>query len=197
MKNTSKDNNGISYIFSRGLFVILIGLIFDLTAFPSLLIKSNFWAILFSILIMLPFLYVIFIIGKITGEHCFKANRKNSLKIQQGETVTRSQRFLEYHWAKGFLFCALYPLWQIILLVLGIILKNSILTGIVNLYNMSFMSILSVAGLYKPGADLFDLLFLIIILIVPIIFEAGYIIAAEKLKRQHREIAQEIKLFNS
>ena len=82
-------------------------------------------------------------------------------------------------------------------MISGILFKNGVLCGIVNLYNMSFMGILSVAGLYKVGADLKNLLFLIIILIVPIIFEVGYILGGEKLKRQHQEIEMEIKLFNS
>lgn len=195
-KNKIKDN-GIRYIFTKGLYLILIGLLFDFMGAPVLMIKSDFWAIMFALLILLPFFYVMFISGRMSGEHCYKAIKRNKLLIGQGQSITKEQKFLEYHWSKGFLFSALYPVWQIILLILGVLLKNGVLCGIINLYNMSFLGILSVAGLYKAGADLKDLLFLIIILIVPIIFEAGYILGGEKLKRQHQEIEMEIKLFNS
>lgn len=196
-KNRIKENNGISYIFTKGLFLILIGLLFDFMAVPALIIKSNFWAIVVALLILLPFLYVIFIFGRQSGEHCYKAIKKNKLMNQQGQSVTKAQKLLEYHWAKGLLFCALYPAWQIILLILGLVLKNAVLCGIVNVYNMGFLGILSITGLYKAGADLYDLLFLIIILLIPAIFEVGYVLGGEKLKKQHQEIEMEIKLFNS
>ena len=196
-KNRIKENNGISYIFKKGLFLILIGLLFDFMAAPALLIKSDFWAVVFALFILLPFLYIVFISGRMSGEHCYKAIKRNKLMAQQAQPVTKAQKFLEYHWAKGLLFCSLYPIWQIIFLILGLLLKNAVLCGIVNLYNMSFMGILSIAGLYKTGADLYDLFFLIIILIVPAVFETGYILGGEKLKKQHQEIEMELKLFNS
>lgn len=192
-----KEDNGIKYIFTKGLILIVTGLMFGLMSLPVLAIKSDFWAVVFSLVIIVPYFYVIFISGRMSGEYCYKMIRKNQLKVQQGQAVAKGQKLLEYHWAKGLLFSVLFPAWQIILLILGLIIKNGILCGIVAIYNMGFMGILSVFGLYKAGADILDLLFLIIILLLTAAFEAGYITGGEKLKKQHQEIESEIRFFNS
>ncbi|HHW89665.1 MAG TPA: hypothetical protein GX745_02005 [Clostridiales bacterium] len=196
-KNKIKDS-GIKYIFTRGLFLFMIGFMFDIMALPVLAIKSPFWSVIFSLIVIIPFMYVVFVSGRMSGAHCYKAFKRNLLRAKQGEPISKSQRFLEYHWAKGFIFSAVYYVWQVIILSLALMLKNRILNTIIVFYNLAFANILDISGAIQMSAvSNFSALFFIIIFAVPLIFEAGYILGGEKQKIQHQEIQMEIKLFNN
>lgn len=196
MKN--KDN-GVKYIFTRGLTLTFTGFIFNMMALPVLSIPSPFWSVLISIAIMLLFYYVVFVFGRMSGEHCFKAYKRNLLRIKQGESISKSQKLLEYHWSKGFLFSAIYYIWQIILLVIALIIKNKALNLIISYYNLAFANILNTTEIIQKMGDTssYNALFFIVIIIVPLIFEAGFVLSGEKLKKQHQEIKMEIRMFNS
>ncbi|HEY8443500.1 MAG TPA: hypothetical protein VIL24_01725 [Clostridia bacterium] len=195
MKN--KDS-GIRYIFTKGLHLIVFGLIFNVVSLPIIGL-SAFWRVLLSLVILAAYFYVIFTLGKMSADYCFKAHKRNILKEKQGETVTKSQRFLEYQWWKGLVFSALYYVWQTIILILALALKNKILNAIISFYNLSFANILSAAGAIENFIDVsgYSALYFIIIFLVPLAFAAGYIFNGETLKKQHQEIKMEIKLFNS
>ncbi|NLC16626.1 MAG: hypothetical protein GX756_01935 [Clostridiales bacterium] len=190
--------SGIKYIFTRGLFLFMVGLMFDVMSLPIMAIHSPFWSVFFSLAIIIPFLYVVFVSGRMSGEHCFKAYKRNLLRAKQGEPILKSQKFLEYHWAKGFIFSAVYYIWQAVILILALTLKNRILNTIIVFYNLAFANILDIAGIINMSAvSNFSALFFIIIFAVPLIFEAGYILGGERQKKQHQEIQLEIKLFNN
>ncbi|HEY8419578.1 MAG TPA: hypothetical protein VIL03_04000 [Clostridia bacterium] len=196
MKN--KDN-GIKYIFTKGLTLIFIGLAFNLLALPVIGLTSPFWAILVSIIILAGYYYLMFTLGRLSADYCFKAYKRNLLREKQGEQVLKAQKLLEYQWWKGLVFSSLYYVWQVIVLSLALILKNKILNAIISFYNLSFANILNAAGAINNLLDItpFSPLFFIFIIAAPLAFEAGYIFNGEILKRQHQEIKMELKLFNS
>ncbi|HEY8423680.1 MAG TPA: hypothetical protein VIL23_02850 [Clostridia bacterium] len=196
MKN--KDN-GVLYVFTRGLTLIFAGITFDMLALPVIGVQSQFWSVILSIAIILAFFYIVFVLGRMTGERCFKAYKRNLMKIKHKEPVLKSQRLLEYHWSKGFLFSSLYYVWQIIILFFALIFRNKTLNLIICFYNLAFSNLLGAADLIESFTVVSNVnaLFFIVILAVPLIFEAGYVYSGEKLKKQHQEIKMQIKSFNS
>jgi hypothetical protein len=194
----SKDN-GIKYIFTRGLTLIIFGLLFNVLALPIIGLPSLFWAVLLSILILAGYYYLMFVLGRMSADYCFKAYKRNLLREKQGEPVLKTQKLLEYRWWKGLVFSALYYIWQVIVLILALSLKNKILNAIISFYNLSFANILTAAGVINNLLDVssFSALFFIVIFAVPLVFEAGYIFGGEALKKQHHEIKMELRLFNS
>lgn len=192
-----KGDNGFVYFITRGLILLAVGLFFDILALIIFSVKSSVWQFIISLITIIPIFYIAFISGKIGGEHTFKAAKRNKVKIKQGDKVTAAQKFIEYHWAKGLIVGGVYAFPQIVLLTLGLIMKNTILCAVIEIYNMSFYGILFSLGIIEAGAEPIKALYYIIIFAIPAIYEIGFVLRAKVLKKQQLEIESELLLFKS
>lgn len=190
MKNTDNKNtqpksytidysNGVKYYILRAVMMYLFA---AMTSMIAVFIKSteSIWAIIFSILLIIPNFLLNTISARTAGEESAKASIEHRQKFLEGQAVSKKALFMDSHWTRGIFVGAVYAVPQIIILLIGMLLGNSGVLWAVRIFNMPVAVILIALEFKFNYVGILNLLYLIPIILNCIAFEVMYVLSYKR-----------------